>query len=411
MASDGGTFSSLRFPEYRRLWISGLVVFLAVNAQTIGRGWLARELTGTNAGLGAVLLSFGLAMLLATPVGGVAADRLPKRTILVAAQLLLFGSSLWIGLAVQFDFIEYWMLMVASGLQAITFAFYGPARMAFIAELVDGGSMSNAIVLGQMSAESMRIIGPTAAGLLIGGVTWGLQAVFLFCAALCGVASIITLFLPPGRVRVAPVRSPFGEMVDGVRYVRRRDDLLLLVGCSLAVVMIGYPYMAFLPTVADEIFERGSSGYGTMSAASAVGALLAGYVTARRSDRQEPWGIVVLSGFGFAAGLVLLGVAPTFPVALFVLALTGGVSLMFQSTINSLLLTLSEFEYHGRIQSLVMLGFSGFGIAALPLGLLADAVGIRTTFVGMGVVVAGIMLVFTTRRSRVRERELLLDLG
>ena len=157
--SASSTFASLRFPEYRRLWIGGLVVFMAVNAQGIARGWLARELTGTNAGLGGVLLGFGVVMLLATPFGGVAADRFPKRAVITVAQVLLTISALWIGLAVQFDFIEYWMLVAASGIQAAAFALYGPGRMSYIAELVDSASMSNAIVLGQMSAESMRIIG------------------------------------------------------------------------------------------------------------------------------------------------------------------------------------------------------------------------------------------------------------
>src|SRR3712207_1584256 len=112
--APGGTFAALRYTAHRRLWFSGLTVFLAVTAQAIARGWLARELTGTNAGLGGVLLGFGVAMLVATPFGGVAADRLPKRTVLVVAQLILALSAAWIGLAEQFDFVEYWMLIGAS---------------------------------------------------------------------------------------------------------------------------------------------------------------------------------------------------------------------------------------------------------------------------------------------------------
>lgn len=407
-----GTFASLRFPEYRRLWISGLVVFMAVNAQGIARGWLARELTGTNAGLGGVLLGFGLAMLIATPFGGVAADRLPKRTVIVIAQVLLTTSALWIGLAVQFDFVEYWMLMAASAIQAVAFAMYGPGRMAFIAELVDAESTPNAIVLGQMSAESMRIVGPTIAGLLIAAATWGLAVVFLACAGLCAVAVLISLFLPPGRPSAdRPVRTPLAEMRDGFSYVNNRSDLKLLIACSLAVVMIGYPYMAFLPTVADGIFDRGSSGYGMLSAASALGALAAGLFAAGRGSRQDPWRFTTFAGFGFGGTLIILGLAPTFWLTLLVIAVVGGMSLSFQTTLQTLLLNLSEFEYHGRIQSLVMLGFSGFGIAALPLGLLADAFGLRSTFVLMGLIVIGTMFVFSARRRRFRGRELALDLG
>ena len=118
-----------------------------------------------------------------------------------------------------------------------------------------------------------------------------------------------------------------------------------------------------------------------------------------------------MAGFGFGTTLVVLGLAPTFELTLLVIAIVGGMSLSFQTTLQTLLLNLSEFEYHGRIQSLVMLGFSGFGIAALPLGMVADAVGLRPTFVGMGVVVVGVMLVFVSRRKRFRARDLSLDFG
>lgn len=410
--SSQGTFASLAYPEYRRLWISGLIVFMAVNAQGIARGWLAKEITGTNAGLGGVLLGFGLAMLIATPIGGVLADRMPKRRLIFIAHVLLAVSSVWIGLAIVFDVVAYWMLIASGAVQAVAFALYGPARMAFIAELVEGETMNNAIVLGQMSAESMRIVGPTTAGMAIGVATWGLQAVFLVCAALCAVATVIGLFLPPGNPDAnRPSRTPLAEMRDGLAYVRGREDLRLLMACALGVVMLAYPYLAFLPTLADDIFHRGSSGYGILSACSAVGAVTAGLFTAGRGGRLEPWRLATIAGVGFGVGLLALAAAPTFAVAMIVLAAVGGSSLAFETTTQSLLLNLSDFEYHGRIQSLVMLGYSGFGIVALPLGLAADAFGLRPTLAGMGIAVLAIVAVFASRRQQILDRELLLDLG
>ncbi|MCU1380994.1 MAG: putative arabinose efflux permease, family [Acidimicrobiales bacterium] len=410
--SGQGTFASLAYPEYRRLWISGLIVFMAVNAQGIARGWLAKEITGTNAGLGGVLLGFGLAMLIATPIGGVLADRMPKRRLIFIAHVLLAVSSVWIGLAIVFDVVAYWMLIASGAVQAVAFALYGPARMAFIAELVEGETMNNAIVLGQMSAESMRIVGPTTAGMAIGVATWGLQAVFLVCAALCAVATVIGLFLPPGNPDAnRPSRTPLAEMRDGLAYVRGREDLRLLMACALGVVMLAYPYLAFLPTLADDIFHRGSSGYGILSACSAVGAVTAGLFTAGRGGRLEPWRLATIAGVGFGVGLLALAAAPTFAVAMIVLAAVGGSSLAFETTTQSLLLNLSDFEYHGRIQSLVMLGYSGFGIVALPLGLAADAFGLRPTLAGMGIAVLAIVAVFASRRQQILDRELLLDLG
>jgi MFS family permease len=102
---------------------------------------------------------------------------------------------------------------------------------------------------------------------------------------------------------------------------------------------------------------------------------------------------------------------PVFALAVVALAFTGGMSLTYQTMTNSLLLNLSDFDYHGRIQSLVMLGFSGFGIAALPLGVLADAIGLRTTLIIMGSTVLVVMAVFVWRRRRFRDREVVLGLG
>ena len=406
------TFAALGVPAYRRLWFAGLLVFLAVTAQAIARGWLARDLTGTNAGLGGVLLAFGLAMLVATPFGGVAADRFPKRAVLVVSQFLLALSSLPIGIAVMLDAAAYWMLLVSSAIQAVAFALFGPTRMAYTTELVERRVLSNAIVLAQMGAEAMRVIGPSVAGIVIAVVVWGLEAVFIVCGILCLVGMTLTVILPPGRPPRPGARpSPFAEIAEGVGYVRHRPDLALLVVTSLVVVMVGYPYFAFLPTVADGIFDEGSGGYGVLSAVSAVGALIGGLFAARGGSRHDPWKFVMLSGFGFGAGLIALGVMPLFLLAALALMFIGGFSLTFQTMTNSLLLNLSDFEYHGRIQSLVMLGFSGFGIAALPLGALADAIGLRTTLVGMGLVVIATMTVFVVRRRRFSDRELALGLG
>ena len=108
------TFASLAVVTYRRLFAAGLIAFLAVQSQVIARGWLANELTGTNTGLGGVYMAFGVPMLIATPFGGVLADRLSKRLVIAVCLLVLAATAAWIGFGVAFDFVEYWMLLVAS---------------------------------------------------------------------------------------------------------------------------------------------------------------------------------------------------------------------------------------------------------------------------------------------------------
>jgi len=232
----------------------------------------------------------------------------------------------------------------------------------------------------------MRVIGPTVAGLLLAAGAFGEKAVFLGCAVLCAIATVTSFWLPPGNPAPnRPARSPWEEMREGLTYVRHHNVLLLLVGASLGVVMIGFPYMAFLPTLAGPVFDVGAGGYGIMSAVTSIGAVSAALIAARQGSHADLWKRLVVSGLCFGTGVVLLGLSPAYPFALLVLFGIGASALLFQTANQSLLLMLSDFEYHGRLQGLVMLSFSGFGIAALPLGILADAIGIRQTLGLMGI--------------------------
>ena len=291
VSDAGGAFVSLRTPAYRLLWTSGLFVFLSVTAQTIARGWLARQITGTNAGLGGVLLAFGVPSLILSPWGGVAADRLPKRTVIVISEILLTVSALWIGIAVAVDAVEYWMLLATSAIQAAAFALFGPARMAFTAELVEAEDLTNAVSLGQMSAEGMRVIGPSIAGVLLAAGAFGGEGDVSRVRGALRDRDRRQLLVATRRTRREPTDAlTVEEMREGLSYVRRNHYLLLLIGASLGVVMLGFPYMAFLPSVADGMFDVGAGGYGLMSAVTSIGAVGAALVAARRASRAPTCG-------------------------------------------------------------------------------------------------------------------------
>ena len=395
------------------LFLNSAVVFLGVMAQAIARGWLAFELTGSNAALGGVLLSFGVAMLVVTPWGGVAADRLPKRLVLQVAVALLAVSSAWIGLAVAFDVVQYWMLLGAGMLQGVGFALFNPARMAFLAEILPTGSLSPAVSLLLVNAELNRVIGPALAGLVIGTLTFGIEAVFVASAVLSAIGLLLLGALPVGRRRGDPSdRSPTGELVDGVRYVRQHPPLGALLWCGIAVTMLGLPYLAFLPTVASDLFGLGSAGYGILSATSAVGAVAVGVLLGRRSFRAAETRVLIAGGVLFGLALGGLAAAPTFPLAVVALFVVGGAMLAFQTTVQSLLISLSDLEFHGRVQGLITLSFGAFGVAALPLGVLADGIGLRWTLAAMAAAVVLVVLLFAVaQRKRVLRADRMRDLG
>jgi MFS family permease len=401
-----GRFEALRFPSYRVLFISSTLMFFAINAQQIARGWLAIELTGTNAGLGAVFLAFGLPMLVVSPVGGVLADRFPKRAVLSVCQSTILVAAVMIAVADAVGVLEYWMLLFASAVHGTGMSVMGPTRMAFNGEVVPRGFLPNAVVLQQMAVNSTRVIGPAIAGALIGINSIGAGGVYLFTSAIIFVAIVFTFGLPNNPPRPRTVEeSPFKELVDGLRYVRARPQVMMLIGAFTLVVIVGFPYLAFLPAVATDVLHVGSGGYGVMSTVSAVGAVVASFWIAGRVVHGNVWRLQALCGAGFAVGLMLLAVAPTYAIALVVLFFVGGLTSGFQSTNNALALTETELEYHGRVQSLLMTGWAASAIVALPLGLVADAVGLRETLFVMGAVCFAGMAAYAVARRRYVARE------
>lgn len=404
------TFGALQDPRYRLLWLGSVFSFLGVQMQFIARGWLAFDLTGSNKGLGAVYLGFGVPMLLLTPWGGVAADRLSKRRVLMTCQLALAASSGIVAVSISLGLVNYPLLIASAVVQGMGFSFLGPARMAFTGELVGPNRLANAIVLQQMSMNGTRIFGPSIAGALIGVAVFGVAGVYYTTTVLILLALAVTFQLPDGRPHPdRDTQSPLRELRDGVGYVWQRPILTLLVATSFVVVMFAFPYVAFLPTLAEEAFDVGASGYGLLSGASAVGALLASLFIASRADGPRAWRMQTLAGLGFGVGIVLLAISPTFPVALAAILFTGAASSAFQSLNNALVLGASEPAYHGRIQSLMMLSFSGFGMAALPLGAVADAIGLRQTMVIMGGVAAAAVLVYAVVRRRLPRPAVAVD--
>lgn len=400
-AADQSTsgMASLRIPGYRRLWFSGLLTFGAVPMQGLARAFLAFELTGRNSALGLVLFGLGVPMLLVTPFGGVAADRFAKRTVLVVATMVLLAPAVAITVFLYLDRLQFWMLVAASVLQGASFAVMAPTRMAFSASLVGRDLLQNAIILAQLSSNATRVIGPALAGAMLGVTFLGARAVYVVAVVLFTIGLLITMTLPPGEPteQTGPQRSPFADIAAGVRYVRSDRAVLWPTLMSGAVIGIAFPYVAFHPSLVDDVYQVGPSWLGWLSAGSAVGAVIVSVILAQRDSKSLDDRTVTVAALLFSATVIALGLTPNVWWGLLAIICAGGANAGFQVLNNSLVLMRSEEEYHGRVQSLLMLGFSAFGMFALPLGALADAVGLRQTLVAMGVTAALLIGLIHTR--------------
>lgn len=356
--------------------------------QVIARGYLAYDLTGKNSALGAVMIAFGVPQLLLGLWGGVLADRLPKRNLLIGCQLVIALNSAWLATMIELDRIEFWMLIVAGFVQGAGFAFVGPARQAFIGDLVDRSAVGNAVVLQQLSMNSTRVIGPSLAGAFIAVSLIGIGGVYYMTTAGFFLATFTMLRLPAGNPKPREVpASPLADMADGLRYVKRRPSIALLILTSFAVIMVGFPYQSFLPSVAKSVYHTGSGGLGLLQSFGAVGAVFATVVVATYAEHKRAWIAQPALAVAFGLALIGLGLAPNIWLGLLAMVFVGGLAGGFQGINNALTMSSTDGAYQGRVQSISMLSWSLFGLLALPIGILADSIGIQETLVLMGAVV------------------------
>ena len=379
-------FRSLEIPNYRILWWAGVFSFMSVQMQFLLRGILAWDLTEREGALGLVYLCFGLAMLVATPLGGVAADRFPRRTVLLFSQGAIFVGAALMGLVVLTDTVQFWMVLVAGMIQGISFGFYGPARMAFASDLVGRDQLGNAITLSMLSMSATRIFAPSLAGILAGVWFVGLGGAYLLSASMSFLSLVAIWRLPKIAIEDPSHRSPFSDIAEGVRYVRAKPQLRRLVLTSFFVIMFGFNYVAFMPALVKDVYDLGDAWLGILSSASALGAVVVSIPLASRADSPRAKKIMAVSGLAFGSFVMLLGAVPTFWWAFAVVLVIGAFTTVYQSLSNTIALQMSDDAHQGRVQSLMQMSFAGFGIAAAPLGLLAEQIGLRQTIGVMGAV-------------------------
>ena len=383
-------FASLRVPAYRTLWLAGLFSFVAVQMQFLLRGLLAWELTEREGALGLTYLCFGVAMLISTPLGGVASDRVSKRFLLIASQTTILVSALVVGVPVLFDAARFWMVLVAAVLQGVAFGFFGPARVALSSAYVGRDQLGNAIALTMLSMNGTRIFAPSLAGVLAGVALVGIGGALMVAAVMSAAALVMLVLLPRDEVRARSddeaTRSPLGDIVDGVRYVAARPSLRRLVLSSFFVIMFGFNYVAFYPAMIEGVFGLDDAWVGYASSASALGAVLVSIPLAGKADSPAAKSAMIVGGVLFGLGVIGFGLAPNFWIAVGVVAVIGASTTVYQSLSNTMALSSSDDGHQGRVQSLMQLSFAGFGIAAAPLGLLAEVIGLRPAIVIMGLI-------------------------
>ena len=355
------TFAALSVPNYR-LYFGGQAVSLAGTwMQMTAQAWLVLTLTHSSTALGVIIGLQTLPVLLLGPYGGVIADRVDKRRLSIMLQAMMGVQALILGVLTVTGEVRYWQIGVLAALLGLNNAFENPARQSFMLEMVGPEHLRNAVSLNSVMANTARVVGPAIAGIMI--ATVGLGICFLVNAA--SFVAVIGSLLAMDRGALnptPPTPRAKGQLREGFRYVRNTPEIGLPLLMMALAGCLTYEFQVTLPVMASRGLHAGSTGFGFMTAAMGVGAVLGGLLVAARGKIGLKALTVAAGGFGIALALATL--APTLPLELLVLPLVGWGSISFMSMANSTLQLTAAPEMRGRVMSLWFVGFQG----STPIG-------------------------------------------
>ncbi len=379
------TFASLSIPNYRRYYGGQAISMIGTWMQMTAQSWLVLTLTHSGAALGVIVALQTLPVLLLGPYGGVVADRVDKRRLMIALQSAMGVQALVLGLLTVAGVVRVWEIGILAAVLGLNNAFENPARQSFMMELVGVEHLRNAVSLNSVLVNVARAIGPAVAGILI--ATVGEGVCFLVNAS-SFVAVVLSLSTMDGTqlATVTPTRRARGQLREGLHYVRSTPTL------AIPLVMMGiagcltYEFQVSLPVMADRGLRVGATGFGFMTAALGIGAVIGGlFVAARGTTGLRP---LVLSALGFGTALAFATIAPNLPLELLALGVAGAGSIAFMSMGNSTLQLNAAPDMRGRVMSLWFVAFQGSTPIGGPLvGVAMTAIGPRAGL-GIGALVA-----------------------
>lgn len=381
------TFASLRYPAYR-LWFAGaLVANVGTWMQRVAQDWLVLTKLSADSGLqvGIVTGLQFLPALLLSPYAGLLADRLPRRAMLIATQVAMGLLALGLGALVLTDTVQLWHVWAfALGLGVVS-ALDSPVRQTFVAELVPGESLPNAVGLNSASFNAARLIGPAVAGLAIAAV--GAGWVFMVNAGSFAFTVAALLAMRPSQMfPLAHAPRARGQVREGVAYLRQRADILLIMVVVGLVSAIGLNFQLTSAVMARSVFDKGPGEYGMLGSVLAIGSLAGALLAARRSHPRVRYVVFAALGFGVFSGIMAL--APSYTTYAIASIPVGFCTLTMLTSANAYVQTSTEPEMRGRVMSLYLMVFLGTTPIGSPLvGWISENWGARWS-VGVGSITA-----------------------
>ena len=383
----------LRHRNFRLFAAGQLISLIGTWVQNVAEAWLVYRLTGSSAALGLVRFAGLAPVFILALVGGDWADRANRRRILVGTQTTAMVLAFVLAALCFTGQAQVWIIVLLAALLGAVNAIDNPTRQSFVVEMVGKEDLPSAIGFNSSMFHLARILGPTAAGVLLATVG---EAWCFTINGLSFLAVIVSLALMrlPQTVRPAPQGSLLTRIKTGVAYAWNTPALRALLALVAVVSLFGSSFLVLMPVVAKEVLGRGADGYSLLMTAAGIGSLAGAMILTMRKAAGL-WALRSTAGLCFGLTLILFSLSRTFWLSALLAVPCGLFMILLMATSNTLVQTLTPDELRGRVMALfamMFMGMSPFG--SLGAGLLAEHIGVGPTLALCGAVclAAGLLL-------------------
>ena len=365
------TFVALRHRNFRLFWFGQLISLIGTWMQSIGQAWLVLELTHSAWLLGVVGALQFLPVMLLSLFGGVLADRLPKRKVLLFTQSFAMLQAVVLWILVASGHIQVWEVLVLASLLGLTNSFDMPTRQAFVVEMVGREDLPNAIALNSSVFNMARVVGPGLGGLIIAFL--GIAPLFLlntisFVPVIVGLALIRMNELHALAKRITTSgetskQSTLQSLREGLSYVFHTPSILLIIAVIGVISLFGINFNVILPLFATDVLHSGALGFGILSAAFGFGSLCSALWLAW-GNRKPSVQYLLIAALAFSVLEVFFALSHLYVLSLILIAAVGFAMIAFSANSNTALQTVTPDHLRGRVLSVYMVVFAG----SVPLG-------------------------------------------
>ena len=372
-----GPFRAFRSRDFSLYWLASILAILSHFMLFILRGWLALDLTNSPFAVAAVVASGEIPSLVFSIPGGIMADRLSRKAVLIGGEIVNAITLLAIALLVVTDQITVWNLVGLSVVAGSAFAVAIPARQAIVPNIVEREYIANGVALSSTIFSGSALLGPAVAGWLL--ATSGMASSFFVAAFISAISVFILLpvrtYQAARKVEAASATAIWNDMVQGFGYVRHHSTILGLLGLMLVIVIFGSPYEAVLSVFARDILEVGPSGLGLLGAAGGVGAIAASLVVAGLNGPAAMRNYVALGSVGLGVFVTAFALSEILVTSL-IFALGAGFAFQLVLTANNALTqVLVDDEVRGRVSAVRSMLWGAAPLGMFLLGAMAESYG------------------------------------